>query len=237
MHRADGLARLFATNALVSASRARRSHSRGSTRTTPSAGTEVAATGRTIPRARALRRKAGVRISAAPSSSSLALSPSSERRYAPPRTTLLWPRGEARHRTDCKGERSSHARSPTSRDSNGPEGVVSRAARWWLLSWPSRRAPTTAASFCDSSISKPRSTWSGLLLFDSDAEAPPTALLLEHCLRDDPAAANRRSCSLLLAAQSERVDARAERSGAAQKQAPGRRARGLPLSRRKAVAT
>ena len=35
-----------------------------------------------------------------------------------------------------------------------------------------------------------------------------------HCLRDDPAAANRRSCSLLLAAQSERVDARAERSGA-----------------------
>ena len=53
--------------------------SRGSTRTTPPAGTEVAATGRTIPRARALRRKAGVRISAVPSSSSLALSPSFER--------------------------------------------------------------------------------------------------------------------------------------------------------------
>ena len=47
--------------------------SRGSTRRTPPA--EVAATGRTIPRTRALRRKAGVRISAVPSSSSLALSP------------------------------------------------------------------------------------------------------------------------------------------------------------------
>jgi hypothetical protein len=39
------------------------------------AGTEIAATARTLPRARSLRRKAGVRISAAPSSSSLALSP------------------------------------------------------------------------------------------------------------------------------------------------------------------
>jgi hypothetical protein len=39
------------------------------------AGTEIAATARTIPRARALRRKAGVRISAAPSSSSLVLAP------------------------------------------------------------------------------------------------------------------------------------------------------------------
>ena len=53
--------------------------SRGSTRTTPPAGTEVAATGRTIPRARALPRKAGVRISAAPSSSSLVLAPRSKR--------------------------------------------------------------------------------------------------------------------------------------------------------------
>ena len=44
------------------------------------AGTEVAATGRTIPRARALRRKAGVRISVAPSSSSLVLAPRSDRR-------------------------------------------------------------------------------------------------------------------------------------------------------------
>ena len=43
-------------------------------------GTEVAATARTIPRARSLRQKAGVRISAAPSSPSLALSPRSERR-------------------------------------------------------------------------------------------------------------------------------------------------------------
>jgi hypothetical protein len=49
--------------------------SRESTRTTPAAGTEVAAAGRTIPRARALRRKAGVRISAVPSSLALALSP------------------------------------------------------------------------------------------------------------------------------------------------------------------
>ena len=53
--------------------------SRGSTRRTPPAGTEVAGTGRTIPRTRALRRKAGVRISAVPSSSSLALSPRSKR--------------------------------------------------------------------------------------------------------------------------------------------------------------
>jgi hypothetical protein len=43
------------------------------------AGTEIAATARTIPRARALRRKAGVRISAAPSSSSLVVAPSSSR--------------------------------------------------------------------------------------------------------------------------------------------------------------
>ena len=32
-----------------------------------------------------------------------------------------------------------------------PEAIVSRRARWWLLLWPSRRAPTTAARFCDSS--------------------------------------------------------------------------------------
>jgi hypothetical protein len=42
---------------------------------TPPRGTEIASTARTIPRARALRRKAGVRISAAPSSSSLSPSP------------------------------------------------------------------------------------------------------------------------------------------------------------------
>ena len=53
--------------------------SRGSTRTTAPAGTEVAATGRSIPRARALRRKAGVRISAVPSSLARALSPRSRR--------------------------------------------------------------------------------------------------------------------------------------------------------------
>jgi hypothetical protein len=43
------------------------------------AGTEIAATARTIPRGRALRRKAGVRISAARSSSSLVPSPTSKR--------------------------------------------------------------------------------------------------------------------------------------------------------------
>ena len=63
--------------------------SRGSTRTTPSAGTEVAATGRTIPSARALRRKAGVRISAAPSSTSLALSPTSKRARTGHRTSTF----------------------------------------------------------------------------------------------------------------------------------------------------
>jgi len=56
-----------------------RSLSRGSTRTTPPAGTEVADTRRTIPRARALRRKAGVRISAVRSSLAPALSPSCSR--------------------------------------------------------------------------------------------------------------------------------------------------------------
>jgi hypothetical protein len=66
-------------SAIASATRTARSLSRGSTRTTPPAGTEVAAPGRTIPRARALRRKAGVRISAVPSSSSLALAPRSKR--------------------------------------------------------------------------------------------------------------------------------------------------------------
>ena len=50
------------------------------------AGTEVVATARTIPRARALRRKASVRISIAASSSSLALSPTS-RRARPGRAT------------------------------------------------------------------------------------------------------------------------------------------------------
>ena len=33
------------------------------------------------------------------------------------------------------------------RDRVCPEGIVSRRARWWLLLWPSRRAPTTAARF------------------------------------------------------------------------------------------
>ena len=65
------------TSAIASATRSARSLSRGSTRRTPPAGTEVAATGRTIARARALRRKAGVRISAVPSSSSLVLAPKS----------------------------------------------------------------------------------------------------------------------------------------------------------------
>ena len=32
-----------------------------------------------------------------------------------------------------------------------PGTAVSWSARWWLLLWPSRRAPTTAARFCDSS--------------------------------------------------------------------------------------
>jgi hypothetical protein len=32
-----------------------------------------------------------------------------------------------------------------------PEGAVSRPTRWWLLWWPSGTAPTSAASFCDSS--------------------------------------------------------------------------------------
>lgn len=32
-----------------------------------------------------------------------------------------------------------------------PGAAVSWSARWWLLSWPSGRAPKTAASFCDSS--------------------------------------------------------------------------------------
>jgi hypothetical protein len=44
-------------------------------RWTQPAGTDIAAAARTIPRARSLRRKAGVRISTAPSSPSLALSP------------------------------------------------------------------------------------------------------------------------------------------------------------------
>ena len=52
-------------SAIASATRTARSLSRGSRRRTPPAGTEVAATGRTIPRARALRRKAGVRDCAA----------------------------------------------------------------------------------------------------------------------------------------------------------------------------
>ena len=79
---------------IASATRTARSLSRGSTRTTPLAGTEVAATGRTIPRARALRRKAGVRISAAPSSSSLVLAPRCNR--APPgRDTSAFVRASA----------------------------------------------------------------------------------------------------------------------------------------------
>ena len=53
-------------SAIASATRTARSLSRGSPRTTAPAGTEVAAAGRSIPRARALRRKAGVRISACP---------------------------------------------------------------------------------------------------------------------------------------------------------------------------
>jgi hypothetical protein len=69
----------FATDRSVRSDLSARSPSRGRTRTTAPAATEVAATGRTIPRARALRRKAGVRISAVPSSSSLALSPRSKR--------------------------------------------------------------------------------------------------------------------------------------------------------------
>lgn len=32
-----------------------------------------------------------------------------------------------------------------------PGAAISWSARWWLLLWPSRRAPTTAASSCDSS--------------------------------------------------------------------------------------
>ena len=73
-------------SAIVSATRTGRSLS-GSTRRTPHAGAEVANTGRTIPRARALRRKAGVRISAVPNGSSLALSPSSGRHDRRDRTS------------------------------------------------------------------------------------------------------------------------------------------------------
>jgi hypothetical protein len=32
-----------------------------------------------------------------------------------------------------------------------PGAAVSWSIRWWLLLWPSRRVPATAASFCDSS--------------------------------------------------------------------------------------
>src|SRR5580693_7776383 len=36
-------------------------------------------------------------------------------------------------------------------DSVCPERVVSRTARWWLLRWPSRTAPTIGSPCCDSS--------------------------------------------------------------------------------------
>ena len=90
--------------------------SRGSTRRTPPGGTEVAATGRTIRRARALHRKAGVRISAAPSSSSLALAPSSGRQTRRTATTTLrlkQPRAAA-----------------TLRYCNRRQGAVSRVRSW-----------------------------------------------------------------------------------------------------------
>ena len=51
------------------------------------AGTEIAARARTVTRARVLRRKAGVRISAAPLSRSLALSPKSSGAAAPYRAS------------------------------------------------------------------------------------------------------------------------------------------------------
>jgi hypothetical protein len=68
---------------------------------TPPRGTEIAATPRTIPRARALRRRAGVRISAAPSSSSLSPSPRSERRPPVEHVARLGPNTSARTRKEA----------------------------------------------------------------------------------------------------------------------------------------
>ena len=67
------------TNALVSASRSRRSPSRGSTRRTPRRRQCDRRQSHIMPRARALRRKSRVRILIASRSSQPALSPSRER--------------------------------------------------------------------------------------------------------------------------------------------------------------
>ena len=62
-----------------------------------------------------------------------------------------------------------------------PGGVVSRLARLWLLWWPSRTAPTTAARFCDSSnagvrVSSNRVSTGSSFGDNAEAAAPRHAL-------------------------------------------------------------
>jgi hypothetical protein len=128
-----------ATDGGVVDRKARRPLPRGSTRRTPPASTEVATTGRTIPRARALRRKAGVRISAAPSGPSLALSPKSSHALEPS-TWSLFVQSSSRRPMVCSalgGFRSawvsSHAGDARRRCWSGRAGELDRAAGRLLL--------------------------------------------------------------------------------------------------------
>jgi hypothetical protein len=78
------------------------------------AGTEIAARARTVTRARVLRRKAGVRISAAPSSSSLALSPKGTRPRAAGGTPARPSKQQPRRHGRCRRDAATRSALPTS---------------------------------------------------------------------------------------------------------------------------
>jgi hypothetical protein len=117
------------TNALVSASRSRRSPSRGSTRRTPRRRQCDRRQSHIMPRTRALRRKARVRILIASRSSQPALSP---RRERPSRR---------RPTIAIDGER--RATPPRRGDRNATNAIVRSAARL-TIAWATKHSPASS---------------------------------------------------------------------------------------------